>query len=82
MCPCHHCSTSTEPTTISAEAPHKSGLAPWVAAIIALGTIAVALAVAGTVWRCVKERRARRAEEDAAHSEPLSPHSVVSHSGM
>ena len=57
-------------------------MAPWAAALIALGAIAVALALAGTAWRCVKQRRKRQAEEDAAHSEPLSPHSVVSHNGM
>jgi len=75
-------STSTAPSTTSAQPPHKSGMAPWAAALIALGAIAVALALAGTAWRCVKQRRKRQAEEDAAHSEPLSPHSVVSHNGM
>jgi uncharacterized protein HemX len=76
------CSTNTQSTPIAAPAPQKTGFPAWAAALTAIGAITVAVALAGTVWRCVKERRKRQAEEDAAHSEPLSPHSVQSHPGM
>jgi hypothetical protein len=53
----------------------------WGIALIVLGVLAAAIAMGASVWRCVKERRARWEDESETDTqeEPLSPQSAHSH---
>lgn len=80
-CSASTCSTNTKASTPQEAPTSRGGWAPWMTALIVLGALTVFAALGGSLWRCHKERKARQAEEDAGQSEPLSPHSIASHTG-